>query len=133
MCILMKPLELISTEWFSTICWSSLLFGIFMIEKWVEFSLTTFGILKYDSVIKTREMFNFLPLINNSVTNEFSFLLLIISAIILSKTINMFRSLSVLSSCFLIGTEKVIYFSVFSPKHPSWSLNSFANCLIIKW
>ena len=38
-----------------------------------------------------------------------------------------------LSSSFLIGTEKVIYFSVFSPKHSNWPSNSFANCLIIKW
>ena len=42
-------------------------------KKWVEFSLTSFGTLKYDCVIKTREMFSFLPLINNSVTIEFSF------------------------------------------------------------
>ena len=83
----MKYLELMSDKWFSEICWSSLLFGIFMIKKWVEFSLTSFGSLKYVYVIKTREMVNFLPLINNSVTNEFRFLLLIISAIILSKTI----------------------------------------------
>ena len=34
--ILMKPLELIPDEWFSVICWSSLLFGIFIIKKWVE-------------------------------------------------------------------------------------------------
>ena len=34
----------------------------------------------YDCVIKTRDIFSFLPLINNSVTIEFSFLLLIISA-----------------------------------------------------
>ena len=59
----MKSLELMSDKWFSGICWSSLLFGIFMIEKWVEFSLTSFGTLKYDCVIKTREMFSFLPLI----------------------------------------------------------------------
>ena len=71
-------------------------------KKWVEFSLTSFGTLKYDCVIKTREMFNFLPLINNSVTTEFSFLLLIISAIRSSKTINILRSLSALySSIFL--------------------------------
>ena len=38
-----------------------------------------------------------------------------------------------LSSSFLIGTEKVIYFSVFSPKHSNWPSNSFANCLIKKW
>ena len=59
-----------------------------MMKKWVEFRLTSFGTLKYDCVIKTIEMFNFLSLINNSVTTEFSFLLLIKSAIISSKTIN---------------------------------------------
>ena len=42
-------------------------------KKWVEFSLTAFQTLKYDCVIKTRKMFNFLPLINSSVTTEFSF------------------------------------------------------------
>ena len=44
------------------------LVGIFIIEKRVEFSLSSFGILKYDSVIKTIEKLNFLPPINNSVT-----------------------------------------------------------------
>ena len=53
--ILIKSLVLISDEWFRAICWSSLLFGIFVIKKWVAFSLTSFGILKYDCVIKTRE------------------------------------------------------------------------------
>ena len=62
-------------------------------KKWVEFNLTAFGTLKYDCLIKKREMFNFLPLINNSITTEFSFLLLIISAIISSKTINILRFL----------------------------------------
>ena len=38
-----------------------------------------------------------------------------------------------LSCSFLIGTEKVIYFSVFSPKHSNWPLKSSANCLILKW
>ena len=38
-----------------------------MIKKWVEFSLTSFGTLKYVCVIKAIEMFNFLPLINNLV------------------------------------------------------------------
>ena len=51
----------------AAICWSSLLFGIFMIKKRVEFSLTSLGNLKYDYVTKTKEMFSFLPLINNSV------------------------------------------------------------------
>ena len=59
-------------------------------KKLVEFSLTSFGSLKYDYVLKTIEMFNFLPLINNSIATGFSFLLLIILAIISSKTINNF-------------------------------------------
>ena len=37
---------------------------------------------------KTREMFSFLPLRNNSVTIRLNFLLLSISAIISSKTVN---------------------------------------------
>ena len=37
---------------FIAICWSSRLFGIFIIKKCVEFSVTSFGTLKYDSVIK---------------------------------------------------------------------------------
>ena len=44
------------------------LVGIFIIEKRVEFILSSFGILKYDSVIKTIEKLTFLPPINNSVT-----------------------------------------------------------------
>ena len=55
-------------------------------------SSISFGTLKYDCVIKTREIFNFLPQINNLVTVESSFLLLIISAIISSKTINILQS-----------------------------------------
>ena len=37
-----------------------------------------------------------------------------------------------LSCSFLIGTAKVIYFSVFSPKYSKLPLNSLANCLIMK-
>ena len=44
--------------------------------------------------MKTTEMFDFLPLINNSVTIGLSFLLLSISAIISSNAINSSRSLS---------------------------------------
>ena len=55
------------------------------------FSLNSFGTLKYDCVTKTIEMFNFLPLINNTVTTELSFFLFIISAIRSSKTINTLR------------------------------------------
>ena len=46
-----------------------------------------------DCVIKKIEMFNFPSLINNSVTTGLSFLLLIISAIISSKTINILHFL----------------------------------------
>ena len=38
-----------------------------------------------------------------------------------------------LSCSFLIGTDKVIYFSVFSSKLSKLPLNSFANSLIMKW
>ena len=55
--------------------------------------LTSFGTLKYDCVINTIETFNVLPLINNSVTTGVSFLLLIISANVSSKTINTLRFL----------------------------------------
>ena len=43
-------------------------------QKWVEISLTSFGTLKCDCVIKTIEIFNFLPLKINSATTGFSFL-----------------------------------------------------------
>ena len=65
--ILMESLVLIFDTWF---------WAIFMIKKWVDFSLASFGILKYDWVMKTREIFNFLSLRNNSVTIEPRFLLL---------------------------------------------------------
>ena len=73
----------ISGELFIAICWSSLLFESFVIKKWVVLRLTSFGTLKYDYVIKTREIFNFLPLINSSVTIESN---------LLPKTINAFYS-----------------------------------------
>ena len=44
------------------------LFGVFIIKLCVEFSLIIFGIAKKNCSVKTREMFNFLPLINDSVT-----------------------------------------------------------------
>ena len=73
------------------ICWSSLLLGVFKKKKLLEFSLTSFTILICDCVIKTIEMFNFVPLINNSVTAGFSFLWSITSAIKSSKTVNILR------------------------------------------
>ena len=45
-----------SDERFVAISGSSLLFGICAIKKWIVFSLTSFGTLKYDCVIKTREI-----------------------------------------------------------------------------
>ena len=64
-----------------------------MTKQCVEFHLTSFGTFKYDCVIKTIEILSFLPLINNSVTIGFNLLLLIISAMISSKTINTLRFL----------------------------------------
>ena len=60
----------------------------------VQFSLTSFGTLNYDCVIKTIEILSFRPLINNSVTTGLIFLLLVISAIISSKAINTLRIFS---------------------------------------
>ena len=60
-------------------------------KKCVLLRLTSLGTLKYDCVIKTIKMFNFLPSIDSSVTIGFSILLLIISAIMSSKTINTSR------------------------------------------
>ena len=57
----------------STIWLISLLLGIFAIKKWLAFSLTSFGTWKYYWIINTREIFTFLPLINNSVTIGFNF------------------------------------------------------------
>ena len=54
-------------------------------------------------------MFNFLPLINNSVTIESSFLLWIISVIISSKTINIFFSLSGLCSSIFLQTSCISF------------------------
>ena len=60
-----------SDEWFISICWSSLLFGIFMIKKCVVINLTSSVTLQYDYVIKTIETFNLPQLINNSVTTDY--------------------------------------------------------------
>ena len=79
-----KSLKSIPDKWLNEISWSSHLFTTFRIKWYVEFSLFL-QTAKYDYVTETREMFNFLPLINNSVTIELSFLLLTISAIVLSK------------------------------------------------
>ena len=66
------------------------------------FSVISLGNLEYDWVIKPIEIINFLPIINNSVTTAITFLLLIISAIISSKTTNTIFFLSGLySSVFL--------------------------------
>ena len=65
--------------------------NVLIIKKCVEFSLTSFGTVKYDCVIKTIEILSFLPLINNSAITGFSLLLLIISAIMSSSPIDILR------------------------------------------
>ena len=51
----------------------------------------------------------------------------------LSIDFSLYMDVLPLSCSFLIGTEKVMYFSVFSPKQSKLpKLNSLANCLIIK-
>ena len=88
----------------------TLFFGIFLMDLSVEFSLILFGTAKKDCVIKTREIFSFLPLINNSVTIGLTFILLSISAIISSKRINILCSLF---GCILH------YFYKYHPYHSS--------------
>ena len=88
--MLIRFLRLISDEWFVAIYLSSLLFEIYVKKKWVVFSLKSLENLKYDCIIKTRVIFNFQPLINNSVTMEFYLVLLIISGIISVKTIKFY-------------------------------------------
>ena len=56
----------------------------------VVFSVTSFGIGKYDCVMNAKEIFNFLLPTNNSVTSGY-FLVMIISAII-SNTNKNFHS-----------------------------------------
>ena len=51
-----------------------LLLGIFIIKKWVEFSLASFSTLNYDCVMKTIEMFNSLPLINDLLLLDLVFI-----------------------------------------------------------
>ena len=69
-------LKSLSDEWLNAIC-SKVLFCLkFSYEYCVEFSLMFLKTAKGDYVIKIRELFSFLPLINNSVTIGLSFLLL---------------------------------------------------------
>ena len=69
----MKSWKSMSDEWLNATLWSSCLFGTFIIKYCVERSVIFFGAAKYDNEIKAREMFSFLPLINNSVATGLSF------------------------------------------------------------
>ena len=60
---------------------------------------------------ETGEIFNFLPLISNSITISLSYLLLSISAIMPSNTINIFR--------FFCGLYSPKYFYKYLPYHLS--------------
>ena len=46
-----------SDEWFNTICWSSVLLGIFIIKFCVAFSLIVLSTLKYDCDMKPSEIY----------------------------------------------------------------------------
>ena len=69
-----------------------------------------FGTAKLDCVIKAREMFNFLPVINNSVIIGLSSLLLCISVIISSKMVDILR--------FFLGCILQCFYKCY-PYHPS--------------
>ena len=64
---------------------------------------------KKKCVIKSREMFSFLPLINNSVTIGLIFLLLTISTFISSKMINILRFLFEFHSLMFFKKSAVSY------------------------
>ena len=83
------------------------------------FRLTSFGTLKYDCLIKAREIFNFLPLIKKSVTVPLSFSLLCISAMISSKIIEIYR--------FLFGLYSIKVFESFKYFKPVLSLFLIKN------
>ena len=57
-------------------------------KKCVVLNITSFGTGKYNSLMKTIEIFNFLPLMDNSVPTGLSFLLPITSEIISNHQIN---------------------------------------------
>ena len=78
-------------------------------------------------------MLSFLPLINSSVTTRSSFFLLSVSAIISSKTINIFLFLCGLySSIFLNISSKSFEYSRKALKSLKCSfLSSFFNCFIV--
>ena len=69
----------------------ALFFCNFYNKKGAVFIPTSVGTLKYDCVIKTRGVFSFLLLINNSFTILLSFSLFCISAVISSKKIKVYR------------------------------------------
>ena len=100
---------MINIWWLNAICWSSCLFGIFMIKKCVQFSLTSSGTVTENCVIKTLQIFSFLPLINRSVSIWLSSLLLIISAIISSKAINTLHFLSGFHSSMFLYTSCILF------------------------
>ena len=54
--ILIDFLKSLSGKRLNAVCWSSCLFGIFITEKCVQFSLIFFRTEKYVIVIKTKEM-----------------------------------------------------------------------------
>ena len=50
-----------------------------------------------------------------------------------STNFNLYVIVSSLSCYFLISTEMLTYFSIFSPKYSNSPLNSSPNSLIMKW
>ena len=81
------------------------------------------GTAKEDCVIKTREIFNFLPLINTSVAIGLKFLLRSLSAIMPSNTINSF--------CFLFGLYSSIFLQM-SPMSFEYSIKAFESLKYFK-
>ena len=79
----------------------------FSLKKYLVFSVTSFGTLKYDCVIKTRKNFSFLRLINK--LSELSVLLLCIAATISSNTSNTLHSIPGLYSSIFLKTSYILF------------------------
>ena len=78
--------------------------------------------------------FQSLLLISDNLSTRFDNLLDINLQLSINFILYVIVSPRSLSRSFLIGTETLIYFSVFAPKDSNFSpLNSSANSLIMKW
>lgn len=97
------------------------------------FSLKSAGICKYDRAMNTKEIFNFLPLINNSLTTGGNFLLQIISTIISSNIVNNFYAFPELKSSALFCTSFMSFEYLMEAFESLKCLRSTSSCLFTRY